>query len=319
MLVTSLLWSLIAMMSPHPQDGAAAGLLREANALLGARKYAEAVERYRRCSELAAKEGNRATQAEALAQIARCYSIEGKLDQGRPWLERAEKLGSTDDPQAWSCLLCVRGIFQRESGDKVKAKATFEEMYRYSVEKNLLGRAIDAIHHIAIVVPPDEQPAWALKGIDAAERLKDDSWLAVLWNNLGATYEDLKQYDKMVDAYLKAREYHHKSGTPLQEMIADWGVGHGYRLAGKLAEAETWLRKALPQALELQAKDRLPDNAEWVGWCKKDLGQTLIARGDKAKGLELLKEARPALVEAGIDKHWPEGFKDLENAIEKAR
>jgi len=294
------------------QEPSAAEILKEADTLFGARKHAEALDRYRRCSEQASREKSRAVETEALAQVARCYSIAGKLDEGRPWLERAETLASKDEPLGWSRCLGVRGIYEREGGDNAKAKATFEEMHRYCIEKGLLRRAIDAIHHIAIVVPLDQQAEWALKGIAAAEQLKDESALAVLWNNLGATYEELKQYDKMLDAYLKAREFHHRTGTPHHKMVADWAVGHGCRLAGKPADAETWLRKTLPRAVELRA-------TEWIGWCKKDLGQTLIARGDKAKGLELLREARPALVEAGLDKSWPEALKDLDDAIEKAR
>ena len=301
------------------QDSPSAKLLRDADQLFGARKYAEALVRYRTCSEQAAKDGDRAAQVESLAQVARCYSIEGKLDEGRPWLERAEKLASAGEALGWSRCLGVRGIFQREAGDKAQAKATFEELHRYCVEKKLLKRAIDAIHHLAIVVPPEEQPAWALKGIAAAEQLKDEASLAVLWNNLGATYEDLKQFDKMLEAYLKAREYHHKSGGPLQKMIADWAVGHGYRLAGKFPDAETWLRKALPQARDLHASEPRPDTIEWVGWCQKDLGEVLLARGEKAAALDLLKGARTSLVEAGVDKSWPEGFKSVDEAIEKAR
>jgi tetratricopeptide (TPR) repeat protein len=318
-MLNPLVWTLLEVALVQTQESVSAGLLREADQMFGARKYAEALATYRTCSEQAAKDGNRSAQVESLAQVARCTSIEGKLDEGRPWLERAEKLASADEPLGWSRCLGVRGIFQRESGDKGKAKATFEEMHRYCVEKKLFKRALDAIHHIAIVVPAEEQPAWALKGIAAAEQLKDDASLAVLWNNLGASYEDLKQYEKMVDAYLKAREFHHKTGGPLQKMIADWAVGHGYRLAGKLGEAETWLRKALPQAEGFQAKEPRPDHAEWVGWCKKDLGEVLLARGQKAAALDLLKAARAALLEAGMDKHWPEGFKAVDDAIEKAR
>jgi tetratricopeptide (TPR) repeat protein len=294
------------------QESASARLLREADETFRARKYADALDAYRRAADAAAEDKNSPAQVESLAQVARCHSIQGRLDEGRPWLERAEKLASVAEPQGWSRLLGVKGIFQRESGDKAAAKRTFEEMHRYCVEKGLYKRAIDAIHHIAIVVPLEEQPAWALKGIEAAERLKDDGSLAVLWNNLGATYEDLKQDDKMVAAYLKAREYHHAAGGPLQKMIADWAVGHGYRLAGNLPEAERWLRKTLPLA-EASA------SAEWVGWCKKDLGETLLARGDKTAALELLRQARASLVEAGIDKSWPEGLQSLDEALQKAR
>jgi tetratricopeptide (TPR) repeat protein len=308
MILQVLFWSASAM--TILQDSAE--LLRQADKTFGARKYDEALVQYRRCSELAAEEGKRSIEVEALAQAARCHSVQGKLEEGRPWLERAERRASADEPLGWSRLLGVRGIFQRESGDKAKARATFEEMHRYCVEKGLDRRALDAIHHVAIVVPLDEQPAWARKGIEAAERLKDDGALAMLWNNLGATYEDLKKYDLMLEAYLKAREYHHLSGGPLQKMIADWAVGHGYRLTGKLQEAEERLRKTLPAAEALR-------ETEWVGWCKKDLGEILIARGEKARGREILVEARKSLVEAGLDKSWPEGVKAVDEAIERSK
>jgi tetratricopeptide (TPR) repeat protein len=308
MIIQVLFWSAAAMTTVQESKD----LLREADRAFGARKYAEALEIYRRCSEEAAKDGSRAAEVEALAQVARCLSIQGKLDEGRPWLERAEKSASPEEPQGWSRLLGVRGIFQREEGDKAKAKATFQEMHRYCVEKKLDRRAIDAIHHIALVVPLDQQPEWALKGIEAAERLKDDASLAMLWNNLGLTYEDLKKYAPMQEAYLKAREYHHKSGGPLQKMIADWAVGHGYRLTGKLDEAETWLRRTLPGAEALK-------DPEWIGWCKKDLGETLVARGEKAAGRELLLQARKSLLEAEMDKHWPEGFKTVDDALERSK
>jgi tetratricopeptide (TPR) repeat protein len=313
MLIPLLFWSLAMA-----QDGAAT-LLKEADDLFFAGKRVEAFEKYRRAAEAAEKEGSRSAQVEALAQVARSFSLIGKLEEGRPWLERAAALAKAEDPLGWSRYLGVRGIFERESGDKARAKATFVEMHRYCVEKKLDRRALDALHHVAIVVPVEEQPEWALKGIAVAERLKDDSWLAVLWNNLGATYEDLKQYDQMMEAYLKARDYHHASGTLKHKMIADWTVGHAYRLLKKYPEAETWLRKTLPQAVELHAKEAQPWTAEWVGWCKNDLGLTLIARGDKAGGLALLKEARAALVEAVLEKSWPEGLKKVDEEIEKAR
>ena len=320
MILGALGWTMIGItFAGGAQESAAARLLREADDTFRSRKYAEAIDAYRRAAEASATEKNRPAEVESLAQVARCFSIQGNLTEGRPWLERAEKLASADDPQGWSRLLGVRGIFQRESGDKAAAKKTFEELHRYCIEKTLYKRAIDAIHHIAIVVPLEEQPAWALKGIEAAEQLKDDASLAVLWNNLGVTYEDLKQYDKMVPAYLKARNYHHATGGPLQKMMADWAVGHGYRLAGNWSESESWLLKALPAAEALHARNPGPDTAEWRGWCRKDLGETLLAKGEKTKALALLQEARRFLVEAGIDKSWPEGFKPLDESIEKAR
>jgi tetratricopeptide (TPR) repeat protein len=304
-------------MADEVTAASAAELLREADAIFGQRKHAEALPLYRAAAERGASEKDRAVEVQALAQVARCFSLKKELAEGRTWLARAEKAASPDEPHGWSRLLGVRGIFEREEGDKAKAKATFVEMYEYCRARKLERRAVDAIHHIAIVVPLEEQPAWALKGIEAATTTGDEAWLAVLWNNLGATYEDLKQPEKALDAYLKARELHHRTGGPVQKLAADWAVGHTYRLCGKQAEARPRLEKTLAEAEALYAKEK-GDWLEWVGWCRKDLGETLIAQGEHAKGLALLKAGRTALAGAGMETHWPEGMKQVDEAIAAA-
>jgi len=295
-----------------------ASALATGDRLFGERKYADAMKEYERVLKESEGEGNRQVVVEALSQVARCHSLLHELPEGRTWLARAKERASDAEPLGWSRYLGVRGIFERESQDPKAARATFEELYRYCTEKKLHARAIDAVHHLAIVVPLEEQPAWALKGIQAAEQLQDDAQLAVLWNNLGATYEDLKQYDPMLDAYQKAQKYHAKSGGPLQKLIADWAIGHAFRLKGEPGPAQEWLRKSLAQAEDLRRRDPTAPAAEWLGWSKKDLGELWMDQGNPAKGLALLKEARAHLVESGIEKDWPEGLRALDETIRKA-
>jgi tetratricopeptide (TPR) repeat protein len=283
--------------------------LDAADRVFFARKYGEALELYRPLAE----KGN----VEALAQVARCLSLTGKLEEGKGWLERARKAASKDEPPGWSRYLGVRGIFEREGGDRKTAQATFEEMHAYCVEKGLHRRAIDAVHHIALVAPVKEQPAWALKGIAAAEQLKDDASLAVLWNNLGSTYEELKRLDRMLEAYLRARDYHYKSGGDVQKLVADWAVGHGYRLNGKLEEARDLLEPTLAWAERRHGKEPGAATIEWVGLCRKDLGETLSGLGEKARATELLKAARADLVKAGYEKSWPAALKEIDEALGK--
>jgi tetratricopeptide (TPR) repeat protein len=274
--------------------------IETADKVFFSRQYAEALELYRPIAE----RGN----VEALAQVARCLSLEGKLEEGRKWLERARKLASRDEPLGWSRYLGVRGIFEREEGDKGRARTTFEEMHAYCVERELHRRAVDAVHHIAIIVPAEEQPGWGLKGIAAAEKLGDASWLAVLWNNLGAAYEELKRHDLMLDAYVKARDFHYKSGGDVQKLVADWAVGHACRLSGRLKEARDLLEKTLAWA-------ERTGMTEWAGLCRKDLGETHAKLGEEAKALEMLKAARTALVEAGYDKTWPECLNEIDEDL----
>ena len=274
--------------------------IEAADKVFKSRKYGEALELYRPLAE--------AGNVEALAQVARCLSLERKLVEGRTWLERARMAASKDEPLGWSRYLTVRGIYEREEGDDARAKTTFEELHDFCVARGLHRRAVDAVHHVAIVAPLEEQPAWNLKGIAAAEKIGDAGWLAVLWNNLGATYEELKQYDPMLGAYLKAREYHQASGGEIQKLIADWAVGHAYRLTGKTGQARETLERTLAWA------ERMKD-AEWTALCRKDLGQLLATLGEKERALELLKSARAGLVEAGYEKSWPAALEEIDVTI----
>ncbi len=156
------------------------------------------------------------------------------------------------------------------------------------------------------------------KGIEAAEAMKDDSWLAVLWNNLGATYEDLKRYDEALAAYEKARVYHHRGERELPKMIADWAVGHAHRLAGHTQAARTGLEKTLAWAERLYAKDpKLA--AEWLGYIQEDLGHVAVAEKDAVGALELFIAAHKRFVEGGLDKHWPEHVQKLETLIRELK
>jgi tetratricopeptide (TPR) repeat protein len=274
--------------------------IEAADKIFQSRKYAEALELYRPLAE--------AGNVEAMAQVARCLSLERKLVEGRTWLERARMAASKDEPLGWSRYLTVRGIYEREERDKPRAKATFEELHDYCLARGLLRQAVDAVHHVAIVVPLEEQPTWNLKGIAAAEKIGDAGWLAVLWNNLGATYEELKQYDGMLAAYLKAREYHQASGGEIQKLIADWAVGHAYRLTGQMKQARELLEPTLAWA------ERMND-PEWTALCRKDLGHALAALGEKEKALDLLKSARAGLVRAGYEKSWPAALEEIDAAI----
>lgn len=268
--------------------------LQEADALFGARKYDEAKEAY-----LKLVDGP--DRVEAMAQVARCFSIAGKLDEGQPWLDRAREAGSPDEPNGWSRYLGVRGIFERERGDRETAKKTFVEMLDYCERHELWRRAIDAVHHIAII---DPDPAWGLKGIAAAEKLNDIGWLAVLWNNLGATYEDLKQFDKALDAYLKAREYHHAGNDDGRKLAADWAVAHALRLCGRLDEAKPQLESVVERG-----------DAEWAGYALNDLGELYAAQGRRAEALGTSELARRRLVEAGMEEHWPDILRQIDARI----
>ncbi|NUQ34555.1 MAG: tetratricopeptide repeat protein [Planctomycetaceae bacterium] len=287
--------------------------LSDADKLHRSQKPGEALELYLKAAEAAEKAGDVSVQAEALAQIARMYSLTSRLDEGRTWLERAKQVASPDHPLGWSRYLGVRGIFERESRQKEKAVATFTEMYEYCSKHKLHSRAIDAAHHVALAGTLEQQVEWGLKGVAEAEK-GDKGWLGPLWNNLGNTYDELGQFDKALDAFLKARDFHNAAGNP-NTHIGDYAVAKAYRKTGnvKLARENLALaKKVIDQRIK---DDPSTENREWLGWFAWEDGELLVLEDKRAEGLKTMKSALDTLIACGL-KTWGPYFEDLAKKME---
>lgn len=302
-------------------DGAsAAELLARGDAAMSARSYDGAATIYAQAAEAALEQGEPEVRVEALAQVARMYSIQGDQASGRPWLERAEAEASPDQLRGWSRFLLVRGVYEREDGRTREANATFLELYEYCNEHDLPARAIDAAHMLALAAPdPEEQIAWSLRGIRAAEEAREEGWLAVLWNNLGWTYDEEGRYDEALHALEQARDYHWRTGGDHNKLVALWSVGHALRRVGDLDGAEAELERTLRWAEARYRKAPGAETSEWVGHACWELGEVALARGRRSDGRSWLARARSALLEAGIESWWPEGLRELEDRLAAVR
>ncbi len=291
--------------------GNSSALLAQGDSVFHARDYATAGEIYQRAVAVARDEGHRSNQVEALAQVARSFSIRGLGEEGRPWLQRAESLATREDPAGWSRYQLVKGVFQREDGRREDATDTFARLYDFCRENELYNRAVNAAHMAAISAEPEEQIAWGLKGIRAAEEGGYEAWLGPLWNNLGWTYADLGRPEDALDALTKARDYHHKTGDELSRLIADWSVAHALRMVGRLDEAAEWTARTLEWAERRYTADPSPANAEWVGLSRLERAEIALAqeRPDEARGDFLL--ALEKLREAGMQEWDAQRYQSL--------
>jgi tetratricopeptide (TPR) repeat protein len=296
-----------------------AAQLQDADELFSQREYDAARVEYEKAAKMAAEDGDNSTLTEAEAQVARCYGIQSKFEEGRPWLAKSKSHATDTQPHGWSRYLGVRGRFEwQDEKNTEKAKATFIEMYDYCRKHELFSRELDAAHMVAIVAPPAEQVEWALKAVAAAEKGNETGWLAVLWNNLGWTYEEGGSFDKMLDALVKARKYHYEAGNEHTKLVADFGVARAHWRNGNLEEAHKWLADATARALERHKADPGDtEKGEWVGWGHAYLGDILQSEGKPAEALAEFKAARPYLVASGIENWWPEGLKEIDDKIAK--
>lgn len=284
-------------------------LLQQADSTFQARDYQAALDAYTEAFDRARHDFNPSVEIEAASQMARMNLLLGHVDVGRQWLDTAAQKATDSDPMGWSRYLGVKGRFEWKDNDLQTARQTFDQMYNYCTTNALWGRAVDAAHMIAIVAEsPEDQIEWNRRGIEAAEKTDNESWLGPLWNNLAGTYFDLKQYDSALSCYLKAREYHWRHSPEIAKLFADYHVGMTYRLMGNLDEAGKWLRPVLAWAERI-------DNHGAIGQACEDLGEIEIARSNKTDGLRLLERARSEYKKEGYDQSWPDIWNNINGRI----
>lgn len=284
-------------------------LLNEADKIFQEKDYQAAFEQYRHASRKARDEFNRSVEVEATSQMARMSLLLGEMEQGRLWLEDAAARAADSDPMGWSRYLGVRGRFEWKDNDLVAARKTFDELYTYCHVNALWGRAIDAANMMAIVAEsPEDQIEWSRRGIEAAEAADEERWLGPLWNNLAATYYDLKQFDSSLECYLKARDYHWRFSDEQGKLYADYHIGMTYRTMGDIVNAGKWLRPVLAWA------ERIENHAV-IGQTCEDLGEIAVSVGNRSDAIALFKRARDEYKKAGFDESWPEVWENINKRI----
>ncbi len=276
-------------------------LLEKADSLFNSRQYAESRRIYKQIAEKAENAKDNSLLTEAYSMIAQTFLILDKKEIGREWITKARNIANYEEPLGWSRYLGVRGRFEWKDDELDKAAKTFIEMYEFCSAQKFHERAIDAAHMVAIVSDLEEQVTWAKKGIVEAEAGNVTRWLGPLWNNLAATYEDMGKFKDAVESYLNARDYHYKYGDETNKMIADWAVGHAYRLNGDIQKAEKWMFPVLDWSTKL-------NNTEFIGWANNELGEIELTKENYQLALDYFAKASRKLQEADI-KYWdPDGF-----------
>ncbi len=70
-------------------------------------------------------------------------------------------------------------------------------------------------------------------------------------------------------------------------------------------------------AVKLYDQKSSPENAEWVGFSHRKLGDIALAQGNPKTALDHLKKAKKYLTEAGMPEWDAKGFEELNHKIGK--
>lgn len=221
-----------------------------------------------------------------MTQIARAQGLQRKFDEAHATLDSVQGMIKEELVVANVRYLLERGRATNSSGDPEKAKPYFFDAYEIASANNEDYYAIDAIHMLQIVDPPEEQLKWAGLALEMAEKTADErarKWLGPLYNNTGWTYFDLKQYDKALELFEKSLAYRQSINDEKGTFIAKWTIARTYREVSRIDEALA-LQQALEQEIDEKGLD--PD-----GYVYEEIGECLLI-------LQRMNEARPYFAKA---------------------
>jgi len=232
-------------------------------------------------------------EAQLLTQIARTHGLRRNFAQAHALLDRVEPRVAASPKIAVRYALESGRTFNSagSADDKARAKALFLAAWEQASAAGLDFYAIDAAHMMAFVTPPAEQHEWNLKALALTEKTPDlraKKWLIALYNNIGWTYHDEKNYAAALDMFEKALAASEARGNPTQQRIAKWTVARCLRSLGRHDEA-------LARQLALRDAPNLGGAND--GYVFEEIAENLLVlkRADEARihfarAYELLKD-----------------------------
>jgi tetratricopeptide (TPR) repeat protein len=227
--------------------------------------------------------------SQLLTQIARAEGLQRKFQEGHKTLDRVQKaLDKTDDKTRVRYLL-ERGRVYNSSRKPEEARPLFQEALDLAIKSKDDFNAVDAAHMMAIVEPTEKQLQWNLKALDLAENSAEEKvrkWKGSLYNNIGWTYFEQRQYEESLLMFEKALEFQQQQGDPNKIMIAKWCVAKTLRMMDHTEEALEMQRNLFE---EYQAAGKKSGYVyEEIAECLTVMGQEQEAQGWFAAAYEEL-------------------------------
>jgi tetratricopeptide (TPR) repeat protein len=260
----------------------------------------------------AKESGDISYYTQLLTQIARTQGLQRKFRDAHKTLDTVEGMLTDELIVARVRYLLERGRTFNSSGYKDKAKPLFLQAYKTAAVNHLDFYAIDAIHMLQIVEPPEKQLEWAEKALGMAEASTDErakKWLGALYNNTGWTYFDLEQYDAALKLFEKSLKWREEQSDEHGMIIAKWTIARTYRETGKVEEALVMQKDV---ETTIQKKGLEPD-----GYVFEEIGECLLLLNKKDEAQPYFKKAYDILSkDEWIKANEPEHLKRLKELSE---
>ena len=237
--------------------------------------------KFRELLPMAEESVDKSYYTELLTQLARTQSLQRRFAEAHSILDTARQVMEGQNmPVAEIRYLLERGRTFNSAGEKEQSIPLFKEAYAKAVEHNEDFYAIDAAHMLGIAVKPQDQLYWNIKALALAEKTADTragKWLGSLYNNIGWTYHEVKDYVRALTFFEKLLAWRMDQKDERGAFIAKWSVARTYRSLNRIEEALALQRELLG---EIHRKALDPS-----GYVDEELAECLLIqdRGIEAK------------------------------------
>ncbi|MCF7793545.1 MAG: hypothetical protein K9N09_07295 [Candidatus Cloacimonetes bacterium] len=228
--------------------------------------------------------------AELLTQIARAQGLQGKFNEAAKNLEKADSLITDKMPTAKIRYLLEKGRLLNTMNQTEEANKLFFQAYEFGKKDSLDFYTLDAAHMLGFTTPLEQQLDWSLKALDIARTSDDprcEQWEGPLYNNIGWTYFDNKDYFHAHKMFMNDFEWRKEHNDEAGARVARWSIARSLRSMFKFDEA---LHIQLALEKDLQENNLPPD-----GYVYEELTELYQAKNNIPKMKEYAKKAYDVL------------------------
>ncbi len=215
----------------------------------------ETEEKFRELLPQAEAAQNESYKTELLTQIARAQGLQRNFEEAHATLNGIEAWLKNHETESRIKIryLLERGRAFNSAQQQSQAIPLFKEAWQLAESVGEDYYAVDALHMVAYaeIARPDEKLKWEKMAMALAEKSGDKRaklWLGSLYNNMGWSHHDKKEYNEALEMFEKALDWQKTHGSKTSIGIAKWCVIRVYRSLGRVEEALNMQKKALAES-----------------------------------------------------------------------
>lgn len=202
-----------------------------------------------------AEAGPRETATLAWTQVARALGLQERYDAAHAVLDTLQAQSAESEAR----IALERGRLFRSVGEGSAALPRFEHAARIAEAAGLEELHVDALHMLALVVPPAERLPAQHAALTVARAASDPAardWDATLLNNIGVQQSELGEHADALASFQDALAARERIGDAHRTRVARFMVGWALRNLGEdeaALEVQSTLKAELDELGERDA------------------------------------------------------------------